>query len=502
MEEILFDEILCEIFTRLPSSSSSSSSISSSLPSFESVPLVSKRWLRLYRASKTSMSLKFSPHDTSVITLLPSILNNHPSLSSLSISRGFTINTKIITTPIRSDVESLKAETIFNDELISIISSCCFNLRSLSFLINPVSSSSLVPLSTSSSLTSLSIEVWKPQNSGFTWIALFSSLKELSIHVCSTSSPAFDFYPKSKPNPEVVELGLESISLFGIEPDDNDVTWLWKCCRKLKRLSLRSCGSIGEIEFFGLCLENLEEIELRTCRSIVDVVLLKVSEICESLKSLLIHDGGSKDGLVCFMNNARCYDTLERLDLRLPMDLTDDHLVSLAANFKSLSSISLTSCIFVTGFSLKALALSFSSSLEELSLLSCNAIERERGLLATIGQHLGRLRKLDLTRNEWLFDKEVVSMLASCNGLVEVVLRECKHLTGAVLVALNKNCVKLKTLDILSCRLIEPDDVEGFVMKTQCLKKLVVEENQITEAIVKLASSKLIETVVFPSLVW
>jgi len=442
------------------------------------------------------MSLQFSPHDTSVITLLPSILNNHPCLSSLSIYRGVTIGT----TPSRSDEEHLKAETIFSDELISIISSCCFNLRNLCFLINPVSSSSLVPLSTSLSLTSLSIELWKPQNSGFTWIALFSSLKELSIHVCSTSSPAFDFYPKSKPNPEVVELGLESVSLFGIQPDDNDVTWLWKSCRKLKKLSLRSCGSIGEE--IGLCLKNLEEIELRTCRSIVDVVLLKVSEICESLKSLLIHDGGSKDGLVQFMSNARCYDTLERLDLRLPMDLTDDHLVSLAANFKCLSTLRLTSCIFVTGFSLKALALSFSSSLEELSLLSCNAIERERGLLATIGQHLGRLRKLDLTRNEWLFDKEVVSMLASCNGLVEVVLRDCKHLTGAVLVALNKNCVKLKTLDILGCRLIEPDDVEGFVMKTQCLKKLVVEENQITEAILKLASSKFIETVVFDSLVW
>ncbi|KAL9281681.1 hypothetical protein AtEden1_Chr5g0122721 [Arabidopsis thaliana] len=40
------------------------------------------------------MSLQFSPHDTSVITLLPSVLHNYPCLSSLSISRGFTkINT-------------------------------------------------------------------------------------------------------------------------------------------------------------------------------------------------------------------------------------------------------------------------------------------------------------------------------------------------------------------------------------------------------------------------
>ncbi|XP_023634127.1 uncharacterized protein LOC17880732 [Capsella rubella] len=494
MEEVLFDDILGEIFTRLSSSSSS-------LPSFESVPLVSKRWLRLYRASKTSMSLQFSPHDGSVMTLLPSILRNHPSLSSLNLCFPVTIRTKA-TNPIRSYDESLKAQTSFNDELISIISSCCFNLKNFSFLINPISSSSLLPLATSLSLTSLSIKLWKPQNSDFTWIALFSSLKELSIDVQSTSSPASG----SNPNPEVVELGLESVSLSGIQSDDTRVTWLWRSCRKLKKLKLKHCGSVGESEFFGLCLKNVEEIELITCRSVVDVVLLKVTEICESLKSLLIHDGGSKDGLVHFMNNAaRCYDTLERLDLRLPMDLNDDHLVSLAENFKSLSSIRLTSSTFVSGLSLKMLALSFSSSLEELSLLSCNAIERERGLLATLGQDLRKLRKLDLTRNEWLFDKEVVSMLASCNGLVELGLRDCKHLTGEVLVALNKQGLKLKTLDIVGCRLMQSDDVEAFVMNnnsSRWLKKLVVEENQITEDILNLAASKLIETVVFPSLVW
>ncbi|KAL1216049.1 F-box/LRR-repeat protein 4 [Cardamine amara subsp. amara] len=488
MDETLFDDILCEIFTRLPSSSSS----------IKSVPLVSKRWLRLYRASKTSMSLHFNRHENSVITLLPSIFHNHPCLSSLSLV--FTVKNPYYN-PLLSGDEVMKAESIFNDELISIISSCCFNLRKLSFLINPISLSSLLRLSTSLSLlTSLSIKLYKPQNSDFSWIALFRSLKELSIDVWSIKTSTFE--SGSNPNPEVVELGLESVSLSGIQSDETGVSWLWRSCRKLKKLSLKSCGTIGEIEFFGLCLKNLEEIELRTCRSIVDLVLLKVSEICESLKSLLIHDGGNKDGLVHFMNNARCNDTLKRLDLRLPMDLTDDHLLALASNFKSLSSLTLTSCIFVTGLSLKALSLSFSSSLEELSLLKCDAVEREPGLLATLGQHLGRLRKLELPYNEWLFDKEVVSMLASCNGLVELNLRGCKNLSGSVLVAVNKNCVKLKTLDIVSCRLIQADEVEDFVMKSShWLKKLVLEENQITEAMMKLASSKLIETVVFESLV-
>uniref|UniRef100_A0A1J3EXC8 Uncharacterized protein n=1 Tax=Noccaea caerulescens TaxID=107243 RepID=A0A1J3EXC8_NOCCA len=86
-------------------------------------------------------------------------------------------------------------------------------------------------------------------------------------------------------------------------------------------------------------------------------------------------------------------------------------------------------------------------------------------------------------------------MLASCGGLVELNLRGCKSLTGSVLVALNKSCVKLRTLDVVSCRLIEGDDVEAFVMKSQRLQKIVVDESKITEEAMKWASSKLIEVV-------
>ncbi|KAF3580947.1 hypothetical protein DY000_02033981 [Brassica cretica] len=94
------------------------------------------------------------------------------------------------------------------------------------------------------------------------------------------------------------------------------------------------------------------------------------------------------------------------------------------------------------------LIFSFSWSLEELSLRSYDAVEIEPGLLATLGQHLGRFS-----------------------------------------VVLNKSCVKLRNLDIVSCILIQADEVEAFVHKSQCLKKILVEENKITEAAPKWASS-------------
>ncbi|KAF3557204.1 hypothetical protein F2Q69_00016358, partial [Brassica cretica] len=60
---------------------------------------------------------------------------------------------------------------------------------------------------------------------------------------------------------------------------------------------------------------------------------------------------------------------------------------------------------------------------------------------------------------------------------------------SVLLVSLNKSCVKLRNLDIVSCILIQADEVEAFVHKSQCLKKILVEENKITEAAPKWASS-------------
>ncbi|CAA7055458.1 unnamed protein product [Microthlaspi erraticum] len=154
-------------------------------------------------------------------------------------------------------------------------------------------------------------------------------------------------------------------------------------------------------------------------------------------EDLLRSDGG--DG-GCLTYGAFTFQTvIQRLPARGGWGRSGDHLVSLAENFRSLSSY-----YFVTGHSLKVLALSFSSSLEELSLLSCDAVERK---------------------------------------------------SGSVLVALNKSCVKLRNLDVASCRLIEGDDVEAFVMKSQRLKKIVVDESKITEEAMKWASCKLIEVV-------
>ena len=50
--------------------------------------------------------------------------------------------------------------------------------------------------------------------------------------------------------------------------------------------------------------ETLKEMELRTSRTLADGVLLKLAEGSVSLSSLLVYDGGSKEGLLQLISQA------------------------------------------------------------------------------------------------------------------------------------------------------------------------------------------------------
>ena len=100
-----------------------------------------------------------------------------------------------------------------------------------------------------------------------------------------------------------------------------------------------------------------------------------------------------------------------------------------------------------------------SSELEELALINCDVVEKELGLLATLGHNLKQLKKLDLSYNEMLLDKEFVSMLISCYNLVNLKLRGCKGLTNLALTTMSKSCKRLENVDIMSCYGIEAEAI-------------------------------------------
>lgn len=463
MDSMLFDELLEEIFTRVPSSSPFSPPTSSSSSSSSTISLVSKRWLNVLRASKTSLSLRLLPENRILISL-PSILSHYPFLTSLSLH-------------ISSSETPLSDPTTSFDNLLYLISSSCSNLKNLRFLAGPVSVPALFSLSKScQNLNSLTISLSRPLS--FTWVSSFPFLKDLSVYISGVDSLIFDFYFQTEEFD--AELCLESLCLSGIRSDDSGFGWLWRSCKRLRKLQLKSCSGIGDvssISSFVNCLKRLEEIELRTCRTIVDSVLIRLAENSDSLKSLLLYDGGSTDGLLHFINHSRC--NLQKLDLRLPLDLTNTHLSALAVNFTSVSSLKLQSCCLVTGDGLRTISVAMSSRLEELSLINCDVVERETGLLATLGQNLKKLKKLDLSYNDMLNDMELTAILVSCTSLIELKLRGCRKLSGFTMVYMSKNCKQLEIVDIVNCCGIDSEAVETFVVNSPRLRRLVIEEDRI-----------------------
>ncbi|KAF8390486.1 hypothetical protein HHK36_025012 [Tetracentron sinense] len=474
MEELVCDELLQEIFQRLPPATSSA------------VSLVCKRWLFLQRTSKTILSLRLPPHHP-LIPSLSSLLTRYPRVSTLTVV---------------SDETNAHHSSLFSDRLLFSVASSCLNLRHLRFSAGPVSPSALISLSFSCKhISSLTISCFSPPS--FRWLLSFPSLTDLSVVFCGgkfgdDDDPTGEFYSVEDDGVELPpqELPLESLCLSGIGAGDRGLGWLWRSCTKLRRLQLRSCEGIGDggsFSSFVKCLPDLRELELRTCRSIADGVLLQLAEQSGSLNSLLLYDGGSREGLRRFIN--RCRSTLRRLDLRLPLDLDNNHLSAVAENFRGLISLRLQSCCLVTGEGLKTLGASMSTKLEELALISCDVVEREPGLLTTLGQNLRLLRKLDLSYNEMLADKEFVSMFVSCSNLVDIKLRGCRGLTNGAVISLLKSCKLLESVDISRCWGIGVEAVEFLVLNSPRLRQVWVEESKLSDVAKAWASRKYIDVV-------
>uniref|UniRef100_A0A7C9DW94 F-box/LRR-repeat protein 15-like leucin rich repeat domain-containing protein n=1 Tax=Opuntia streptacantha TaxID=393608 RepID=A0A7C9DW94_OPUST len=451
MDSVLCDELMIEIFHRLPAPSST-------------VSLVSKRWLRLFRQSKTSLSLLLPPPphhggDNHLSLWVSSLISQYPFVSSLSLSST-----------------SAPSTTTFDDVLIAAASSC-LNLKHLRFLASPVSLSSLLSLSSCSSyLTSLTIPLSRPLN--FSWIPQFPALKELSVVISGEPAGIQNWVDENFGE----EVKLEFLTVSGLSWGDLGMGWVWRNCLKLKKLHLRSCEGVGDggsYSSFSRSLKGLTEVELRSCRTISDMVLLKLAENSTQLHTLLVYDGGSKDGLLQFINNSQ--SDLKKIDLRLPLDLNNDHLSAMAESFRTLTSLRLQSCCLVTGDGLKTFSQSLSNNLEELALINCDVVERVPGLLTTLGQNLKGLKRLDLSHNETLIDKELVSMLVSCEGIVELRLRGCKGLTNMATATVIRVCRNLESVDVVQCGGIDDRGVEILVSNLKKLKTIKVEESKLSD---------------------
>uniref|UniRef100_A0A453HM86 F-box domain-containing protein n=1 Tax=Aegilops tauschii subsp. strangulata TaxID=200361 RepID=A0A453HM86_AEGTS len=188
---------------------------------------------------------------------------------------------------------------------------------------------------------------------------------------------------------------------------------------------------------------------------------------------------------------------LHTLDLRLPLDLHNDHLLAIGAEQGhdtrgSLAVLRLQSCVLVTGDGLRSLArTAIGAGIKDVALVSCDVVEREPGLLTFLSQSMRHLRRLDLSYNETLKDKEIGAMLSSCRNLIDIRFRGCRGITGESLLSLLRHCGQtVEVVDISRCPAIKVASVELFAQRATRLNHLVIEVSSVSEELKAIARTK------------
>ncbi|KAK3118789.1 hypothetical protein QOZ80_9BG0707840 [Eleusine coracana subsp. coracana] len=470
----LCDDLLQEVFRLLPPASA------------PAVSLVSRRWLALLRSATTSLVLRLpaSSSDGAAAATLAALLLRYPYLVALTVVCA-----------------AVPADAV----LLAVASApAAGRLSSLRFLPDSAVSTAalLAACPALSGLTSLHLTAVRPLS--FRWLAFLPLLKSFAL---VNSAAAVDSAASSSDNVDADgeeaagPLPLERLSLCGIRSGDRGLGWLWRRCGSLNWLQLRACDGTGDSPAsvaFASCLAGLLALELRACRPVADRVLLLAADHCRALTSLLVYDGGSSEALHRFIHQRSA--GLHTLDLRLPLDLHNDHLLAIGAEqihrgedaACSLTALRLQSCVLITGDGLRSLARTATGAgIEELALVSCDVVEREPGLLTFLCQSMQRLRRLDLSYNETLNDKVIGAMLSSCRNLVDIRLRGCRGLTGGSLTSLLRHCGQsLQILDISRCPGITVGDIELFARSATQLNSIIIEENSVSEDLRAIARRK------------
>ncbi|XP_044368895.1 F-box/LRR-repeat protein 4, partial [Triticum aestivum] len=482
VDAALCDDLLQEVFRLLPPAAG------------PAVSLVSRRWVALLRASTSRLTLRLPPAFTGASASaaagpLADLLSRYPYLSALAV------------------VSASSAAAHDADALLLAVSASpsATRLTALRFSVgSPVSPAALRDVSvTLSGLTSLHLAAVSPLS--FRWLACLPCLKSFAF--VNSAVAAVDSAGSSSDEDSSCEgdavgaLPLERLSLCGIRSGDHGLGWLWQRCGSLRWLQLRACDGIGDgpaSNAFSGCLAGLLELELRACRTVADRVLLIAADRCCALKSLLVYDGGSREALLQFIRRRGA--ALHTLDLRLPLDLHNDHLLAIGAEQGhdtrgSLAVLRLQSCVLVTGDGLRSLArTAIGAGIKEVALVSCDVVEREPGLLTFLSQSMRHLRRLDLSYNETLKDKEIGAMLSSCRNLIDIRFRGCRGITGESLLSLLRHCGQtVEVVDISRCPAIKGASVELFAQRAARLNHLVIEESLVSEELKAIARTKRME---------
>lgn len=365
LTSLLSDEILLQIFSKLPKSQQ------------DSIFLVSKRWLylqgRLIRSIKLQnwnflisnrLFIRF-PNLTHVDLIHACVIS--PQNSGISITHKF-VSFQI--DPKDSVFENYVLPSYEIDVGLRVLASGCPNLRKLGVI-------------NMSEVGLLSVVEECP------------TLQELELHWCNdqvlVGIGGFE-------NLQLVKLVGNVDGFYGSLVSDIGLTILAQGCRRLVRLELSGCeGSYDGVKAIGQCCQMLEELSF--CDHRMGDGWLSALSYCENLKSLRFFSCKRIDcdpGPVEHLGFCRTLERLhlEKCQLRDKGNVRalflvsqgvkeivfrncwglDDENFCLASVCRSVKSLSLESCSMLTIQGLESVILHW-KELESLSVISCNNIK-------------------------------------------------------------------------------------------------------------------------------
>ncbi|KAE8687899.1 EIN3-binding F-box protein 2 [Hibiscus syriacus] len=509
--DILPDEVLIEIFKRLPGGQERGSCAS-----------VSKNWLMLlisirkgeYESSKAVKENTDSVSDDAEmiscvgdegyltrclegkkatdmrLAAIAVGTSGRGGLGKLSI-KGSSSSSRGVTnfglSAIARGCPSLKALSLWNvprvgDEGLSEIAKDCHLLEKLDLCqCHSVSNKGLISIAGNCpNLTSLSLESCpRISNEGLQAIGkLCPKLQSISIKDCPlVGDHGFSSLLSS------TSAVLSKVKFQGLNITDFSLAVIGHYGKSVTNLTLSGLQNVSEKGFWVMGnaqgLQKLVSLIITSCRGVTDLSLEAMGKGCINLKHMCLRRCCfiSDNGLVAF---ARSAGSLECLQLEECNRVTQSGIIGVLSDCL-LKSLTIVKCLGIKDISLEA-PLSSCNSLKSLSVRSCPGFGTAS--LAMVGKLCSQLQHVDLSGLCGITDAGLLPLLKSCEaGLVKVNLSGCLNLTDEVVLALTRlhgGTLELVNLD--GCRRITDASLVAIAHNCVFLSDLDVSRSAITDS--------------------
>ncbi|KAL6295418.1 hypothetical protein ACE6H2_003560 [Prunus campanulata] len=244
-----------------------------------------------------------------------------------------------------------------------------------------------------------------------------------------------------------------------IDSDLRVIAHGFKC---LRVLNLQNCKGISDsgVLFIGSGLSSLESLDVSYCRKLTDKGLSAVAEGCSDLRSLYL--AGCRfvtDGLLRALSKNCHY--LEELGLQGCTNITDSGLTDLVSGCQQIKFLDVNKCSNIGDIGVSSVSMACSSSLKTLKLLDCYKIGDES--ILSLARFCKNLETLIIGGCRDISDASIKLLAISCkSNLQNLRMDWCLNITDSSLSCILAQCRNLKALDIGCCEEVTDAAFQGL----------------------------------------